>query len=432
MATAGLLAQLPRLSQYDPDVIGEGGLDPMGLAAVADRIADLLAPGVRARMSQPRFVTLSAVGAVAGQQLTGLVAEDGTTTADIAFEWLVVEALVRLGKAEHVVGLPGSQKARHAIAKGARLNAQNYLRGARVFGFTGVYRPFSVAESVIDARGLPGPSAGALVDAWERDYLVRGFSTNQPGSEGAALRRDVAKAIEQSLVKGECSAQPTGQLLQRLASTTMPRGGRARERRELRRLVTGADGEPRSVTTSLLMAALPEIGTPEHEIAASLISRASGHTKVKLRCAIDYEEAATLVNNTFRRLLVHSGAQANGLLLEQDADAMGHLQSAARELPDRVRRAIDSAAAYDDTRALQVTTALSSFEPRMAAGDLFDTLISRHGDVQADKGKRIWLDQIAGGWCVRAQYRQQSVADDEWWVHPMRLLTLTQFLRETR
>ena len=125
-------------------------------------------------------------------------------------------------------------------------------------------------------------------------------------------------------------------------------------------------------------------------------------------------------------------AAANGVLLEQDAAAMGHLQSAARELPDRVRRAIDSAAAYDDTLALQVTTALSSFEPRMAAGDLFDTLISRHGDVQADKGKRTWLDQIAGGWCVRAQYREQSVADDEWWVHPMRLHTLTQFLRETR
>src|SRR5665811_2223646 len=128
MATAGLIAQLPRLSQYDPGVVGEGGLDPMGLAAVADRIVDLLVPGVRARMSQPRFVTLSAVGALAGQQLTDLVAKDGTTTAEIAFEWLVVEALVRLAKPEQVVGLPGSQKARRAIATGARLNAQNYLR----------------------------------------------------------------------------------------------------------------------------------------------------------------------------------------------------------------------------------------------------------------------------------------------------------------
>lgn len=432
MAAAGLLAQLPRLSQYDPGVVGEGGLDPMGLAAVADRIADLLAPGVRARMSQPRFVTLSAVGAMAGQQLTGQVAEDGTTTADIAFEWLVVEALVRLQKPEVVVGLPGSQKARHAIATGARLNPQNYLRGARVFGFTGVYRPFSVAESVTDARGLPGPAAGPLVDAWERDNHLRGFSANQPGSEGAGLRRDVAKAIEQSLVKGECSAPPTGQLLQRLANITMPRGGRAREQRELRRLVIGGDGEPRSVMTSLLLADLPETGTPEHEIAAALVSRASGQMKVRLRAAIHYEEAATLVNNTFRRLLVHSGAQANGVMLGQDAAAMGHLQAAARDLPDRIHRAVDSAAAYDDTLALQVATALSWFEQSMGAGDLFETLIARHADVQSGKGKRTWLDEIAGGWIVRPPYREQVIADDEWWVHPMRLLTLAQFLRETR
>ena len=60
---------LPALSEYDPPVAGEGSLDPMGLAAISDRLADQLAPGVRARMLRVRFVTAMAVGAVLLLQL---------------------------------------------------------------------------------------------------------------------------------------------------------------------------------------------------------------------------------------------------------------------------------------------------------------------------------------------------------------------------
>src|SRR5579872_4902711 len=109
-----LADQLPRLSAYDPGAVGEGGLDPLGLAAVADRIADVLVPGVRARMSQPRFVTLSAIGALAFQALHNLTADDGKTTVDIAFEWLVVEALVRRPENGRIEGLPGNYKAARA------------------------------------------------------------------------------------------------------------------------------------------------------------------------------------------------------------------------------------------------------------------------------------------------------------------------------
>jgi len=433
VSTAALLSQFPRLSQYDPGVTGEGGLDPMGLASVADRIADLLAPGLRARMSQPRFVTLSAVGAVAGQQLTDLVATDGSTTFDIAFEWLVVEALVRLAQTDDAAGLPGSQKARRAIATRERLNAHNYLRGARVFGFTGVYRPFSISERVIDAQGAPGPRAEALVDAWERDNDLSGYFTDRPGSRGSSLRRDLSNAIEQSLRDGQCAAPPTGQLMRRLAVTTTPRGARTRERRELRKLVVGDDEGVRGAMTDLLLRDLPALGTPEHEIAESLFAQASAQMRIRLRAAIDYEDCATLINNVFRRLLVHSGAQANGVVSSRDAGGMEHLRSAAHQLHRRVSRAEESAAAYDDTLAFQVSSAFEAFASPMKAEDLFETLIGRHAAVQAAKGKRTWLDEIAGGWCVRPQYREQVVHDDDsMWVHPMRIATLAQFLRETR
>ena len=117
-----LFDQLPRLSAYDPGAVGEGGLDPLGLAAVADRIADKLAPGIRARMTHPRFMTLSAVGAIAYQALHGLTADEGKTTVDIVFEWMVVEAIVRYPGNGRPEGLPGNQKA--SRAKGKR--ASNY------------------------------------------------------------------------------------------------------------------------------------------------------------------------------------------------------------------------------------------------------------------------------------------------------------------
>ncbi|MGX7678289.1 hypothetical protein ACSMXN_05270 [Jatrophihabitans sp. DSM 45814] len=103
-----LLDQLPRLSAYDPGAAGEGGLDPLGLSAVADRIAEVLAPGVRARMSQPRFVTLTAVGATAYQMLRELTADEGKTTVDIAFEWIVLEAMARHPGESQTEGLPGN------------------------------------------------------------------------------------------------------------------------------------------------------------------------------------------------------------------------------------------------------------------------------------------------------------------------------------
>lgn len=53
---------LPELSAFDPTVEVKEASTQMGLAAIPDRLADLLVPGLRARMKRVRFVTASAVG----------------------------------------------------------------------------------------------------------------------------------------------------------------------------------------------------------------------------------------------------------------------------------------------------------------------------------------------------------------------------------
>lgn len=55
---------LPKLSEYDPVTSAEGALDPLGLYAIADSLAVRLVPGIRERMSHPRFLTAIAVGNV--------------------------------------------------------------------------------------------------------------------------------------------------------------------------------------------------------------------------------------------------------------------------------------------------------------------------------------------------------------------------------
>ena len=52
---------LPQLSDADPTISGEGSLDPLGMAQLADRLAESLLPGLRARMRRIRFLTASAV-----------------------------------------------------------------------------------------------------------------------------------------------------------------------------------------------------------------------------------------------------------------------------------------------------------------------------------------------------------------------------------
>ena len=123
---------LPAVSAFDPPVAGEGSLDPMGLAGLSDRLAELLVPGLRARMRPVRFVTAIAVGALAAETLAEEPAADGVSSPAICFEWLVVEAFVRrIDRRELPLGIPGSFKAQTVLTRGQRLAARRPTSRAR-------------------------------------------------------------------------------------------------------------------------------------------------------------------------------------------------------------------------------------------------------------------------------------------------------------
>src|SRR3954468_5037343 len=101
----------PRLSDEDKVEINEGGLDPLGLVQVSEALAVRLVPGVRERMSHPRYLTAMAVGMEVCRRFPeDTLARDNATPPWLVFEWLVVEAFVRTADGRDPFGLPGSLK----------------------------------------------------------------------------------------------------------------------------------------------------------------------------------------------------------------------------------------------------------------------------------------------------------------------------------
>lgn len=107
MSVTGLT--LPFVSTADPDTNAEGGLDPLGLAGLADRLANEIAPEVTARMQRVRFVTAIAACSALLIEPADTLGPDGTP-AYLAFEWLVVEAVVRRTPSRHRGGSRGTAR----------------------------------------------------------------------------------------------------------------------------------------------------------------------------------------------------------------------------------------------------------------------------------------------------------------------------------
>ena len=111
---------MPVRSLADPEVQGEGSIDPLGLATLADRLADWMLPGMTARMWRPRFLTAMAAASWILEPLEDRIGEDGISPPWLVLEWCYVEAMACLGEAEAVAlrrtpGMaagPGGRKSR--------------------------------------------------------------------------------------------------------------------------------------------------------------------------------------------------------------------------------------------------------------------------------------------------------------------------------
>jgi hypothetical protein len=172
--TVGLT--LPFVTEPDPDRAGEGSLDPLGLARLAERLADEVAAEVTARMSRIRFLTAIAVSSHILMEPADLVGPDGTP-AYLAFEWHVVEAFVRARPDSGTDAVHGILKARARLRERRHLDAASYLDTPKVFGFHGVYKRIAKDLGIVDDALVLLGHGDKLIEIWEREQGLNGFTS---------------------------------------------------------------------------------------------------------------------------------------------------------------------------------------------------------------------------------------------------------------
>ena len=422
--TAGLT--LPTLTVADPPVSGEGSLDPLGMAALADRIADQLVPDVRARMSRVRFLTAMAVSSIVTDEVGDVLVIDGRATPSLVFEWLLLEGFVRK-KIELPTGVPGITKARGVRSNGGRLGAGTYLKAPGVFGFNGVYKPLATGIDLVTDDLMPEGRASDLVAAWEREQNLPGFLSGSSSSAGGKLRVRLASAVRAAVDARVCAEPDQSPVWNELPHRLLPIGPGRDEARLLREWLTD---HPIRGELARLIAPLEE--GSDNELLPKVRDKASIDLRLPIDAALAYEAFTSHLEVAFRALLRRSTQLNSSPLTPAMAEELTSVREAAKVLPSLFTAAVDAVAPLG--LHLDLERRLGAFAEPMTPTGLADALLLHHNQIQGDKvphGKRPWFEPHGAGVVVRGPYRVDAAPERRPFVHPMRVWSLHQFLRDT-
>ncbi len=422
------------LSEADPDLLREGSLDPLGLATLADRLAEEIAPSVTARMTRIRFVTAMAVGAVVTERLDDVPPGDGTTTAQLAYEWHVVEALARdrtLPPAA-TLGVPGIAKTRSVLGRGGHLDAGAYLKAPKVFGFHGVFKRLACAFAVVDDELRLDRGAAELVWAWEREQALPGYIDRRPAGSGGRLARNLEAAVREALVAGHIT-QPSGShLWSKLARSLRPDSAGPAERSLLWGWLVDPEVPLRSELVVLLEGLDEESGSEAGALRA-LCASASRELRIRLDAIDAFERHSEVLQAAFDALRWVSTSQGMAAVSLSAASGNRVVAEAAGTIAAAFAEAMEKLEPLD--LAGEFVAELGRFAGIARPVDLVEALLDHHEHVQHDKppGKRPWLERDARGFMVRPAYRvEDEPAISGRYLHPFRVGAIQQFIRDLR
>lgn len=420
----------PLLSLFDPLTEAEGSLDPLGLASVADQLADSILPGLTARMWHPRFLTAIAVASVVTEQFDRW-ATDGSPPY-LVFEWLVLEAYAQADENREMgwTRVPGIDKARAALRAKEHLSARCYLKTPTVFGFHGVYKRLAKELAIADLDLGLGKNGRALLRIWEREEKLSGFLDGETG-EASKLRRLLIRLVGEGLRQGHTVENWRWRFFRDNLSPVKPR---AAERRLLWQLLCVPDGNSATRGELFRLMAKPSVRTAyetrnEKHFFRGLQDRASNQLRYRLRAIDAYEDACRVLQDGFdwlRWLSTHSTRKPITA-----ADFVREGNSLAKRLSPAIKRAqlrLDGLGVEQDFDSL-----IEGFESVSDAGSFFDCLLERHEQVQRDKPpapKRSWFERgDRGGVVVRLPYRLIEPPDKtNEFVHSYRTANVASFV----
>jgi hypothetical protein len=433
------LLSLPELSEADPQLAGEGTLDPVGLAPIADRLAELLVPGVRSRMQRIRFLTAAAVGAQCSSDLIDSSMAEGGPTPSIAFEWIVLEAFARRDqefKCLSEPGVAGSAKVRQVVLKAkGRLDPSNYLKAPNVFGFTGVYLPLARDFGVLKDDRRAGRAAPELVRAWEQDQGLEGFTDLVAGTPGRQFAEQLRKAVSDSMAAGQCAAPLRNSFLDQICETMHPGKIGDREGQLLRDWLESPD---QAVRSELAQSVLAADGGTEQEVFAQLLARGpSPDVERRLQAIVDFERFARTLLSGFDQLRALSTAEGSKPITTSGIANDPILKDVVKMLPGLYSVSYRSISDLDPLLAEKLTSRFQGFADPLSVEIFVSQVLSHHDDVQGRKppgGKRPWFERQGNGWVIRRDYRfdvvrEKSVDVNELrFIHPYRMSAMSRFM----
>lgn len=424
---------LPFVTELDPEIEAEGGIDPLGLAVIADRLANDMIPGVTARMLRPRFVTLVTVGS----RLTEDMPERGKdgTPAYVAFEWLALQAFACMEDQTGLLGIQGMLKAKGARRDGAAMSARRYLKAPTVYGVNAAYKRLARALELIDDDMRWRTEGERLLATWQKEQGLDGFLSGTGGTAGARLAEKLRGLIRGGLANGYADC-PKGEVLEFFQSSLHPGLIGKAEGEHLRRLIGDPSGGTRGEFFRLLdepAAREARTGALEATFLRFIKARASSDLAFRLEAIDAFEKAACPITDAFD--WIRHLSTSNPTKPVTDAAFATSAPDLSRALRSRLH---DACEALRGTSSLPDIEALArDFEPAVDAASLFHTVLKRHQEAQRRKppqGKRVWIERTAeGGGVIRGQYKLPAPPlDDGRNVFSYRTRSVASFLDDLR
>jgi hypothetical protein len=425
-------ASFPLLTEDDKAERSEGGLDPLGLVQASEALAVRLVPGVRERMSHPRYLTAMAAGVeVCGRFPEGTVARDGITPPGLVFEWLLVEGFTRTADGRDPFNLPGSMKGATARRQRVPLSAARYLKTASVFGFNGVYRGLARDLHIENANRL-GETGYALLSVWAQEQKLAGF-LGTGGGNGAELRDHLYSAVRESLEAGEVARSDSWRHWTFFREHLSPHQAGPREAGVLRDALLGGAGCRGQVLRFLVSdrgRKRFEKTQSERAFHLALLRSADPDLASLLRAISAYETFSRLCQDAFVDVLVEMTRRGGCKVTTRELGKLEGVKRASEKIPAVFGEVIERLEPFRETA--RFTQTFAPLAERMDPASWVDRLLGHHVNTQRHKppaGKSPWLERFDDGSAIiRPLYRKEEPGShDDSYVHGYRTRSLYSF-----
>jgi hypothetical protein len=432
---------LPQSTPYDRTEDSPGSVDPLGTVTGAEQLAEVLLPGLTARMWRVRLLTYAALAAAVVRQ-----EESGPS-------WRKASRR-----------LPGIGLARQAWRAGDQpLERANFLKGQGVNGPFGVISRLARDIGIVDEAGELQRAGTELLIAWAEDQNLSGLLDETAGRAGADWLRRLVRQVSSYLDDGHNWPKKNWAGWLDLADRLRPDQPGPRERNFIKKLlsydplllrdrVIGMLAEPDFVAIYQAANAKSsrsgiEKEVIEHGFVGISTEDEVGRTlQTSIKLIDAYESLSGLLESVFRGLLwglTRNNGQASREAVVGDPTLRPFLAKAHSKIGPAVARFQQSLQSFEmDTLAckrgsVDIDRMHKLLDDSMAASrgddDCVSAIMDRHVRVQKEKKKGVWIEEDKQ-WTLMPGFG--DTADEplwyDWYLHPYRITNIYGMLTDLR